>query len=139
MSTPKELERCYLCLWGIKLQSDHPMKFEAGVPSSSLILADYNTINIHVLMSRFNARGCVVPGSGNRSGKQKDVDTPQCNRGGWRYCKTYKGPGFIHEDAKSALEKAISKSDQICVGTETNVIKTAIVNVGIDSNDEDFV
>eukprot|EP00957_Ditylum_brightwellii_P135606 10340401-Ditylum_brightwellii.AAC.1 len=34
MSTPKELERSYICLWDIKLQSDHPMKFKAGVPSS---------------------------------------------------------------------------------------------------------
>eukprot|EP00957_Ditylum_brightwellii_P099828 7605798-Ditylum_brightwellii.AAC.1 len=77
MSTPKELERSCLCLWDIKLQSDHPMKFEADVPTLSLILADYNTINNHVLMSRFNTRGCVVPASGNRFGKQKDIDTPQ--------------------------------------------------------------
>eukprot|EP00957_Ditylum_brightwellii_P018696 1404595-Ditylum_brightwellii.AAC.1 len=61
MNTLKELERSYLHPWDIKLQSDHPMKFEAGVLSSSLILADYSTINNHVLMSRFNARGCVVP------------------------------------------------------------------------------
>eukprot|EP00957_Ditylum_brightwellii_P191515 14580551-Ditylum_brightwellii.AAC.1 len=60
-------------------------------------------------MSRFNARGCVVPGPGNTSSRQKDVDTPQCNRGGWRNHKTYKGPGFIHEDAKSALENTLSK------------------------------
>jgi hypothetical protein len=90
-------------------------------------------------MSRFNASGCGVPSSGNRSGKQKDVNTPQCNRGRWRDRKTYKGPGFIHEDAKSALENALSKSEQIFVGNEMDVNKTAIVNVGNDSNDEEFV
>eukprot|EP00957_Ditylum_brightwellii_P034106 2585058-Ditylum_brightwellii.AAC.1 len=84
MSTPKQLEKAYLRLWDPSIQREHPLRFEAGVPSSSLILDEYNNITNSVIMYCFQAQGCVIPGSGNGAGKWKEEGMPHCKRGGAR-------------------------------------------------------
>eukprot|EP00957_Ditylum_brightwellii_P099400 7572043-Ditylum_brightwellii.AAC.1 len=111
MSEPKQLESSHLRLSNLALQREYPLGLEAGVPSSSLVLADYNTIVNHVIMSCYNVQGCVVPCSGNRAGKHKEEGMPHGKRGRVRSRKEYDGPGFIHDNAKAALSEAVSSSE----------------------------
>eukprot|EP00957_Ditylum_brightwellii_P019142 1442783-Ditylum_brightwellii.AAC.1 len=80
MCTSKQLESAYRRLWDPILQKEHSLCLEAGVPSLSLILADSDTIVNHVIMSHYYTRGCVIPGSSNRAGKQKEEDIPSAKR-----------------------------------------------------------
>eukprot|EP00957_Ditylum_brightwellii_P179922 13705897-Ditylum_brightwellii.AAC.1 len=120
VSSPLQQDNAYLRLWGPKLQTSHPLGWETGVPSSKRIIEDMMRIPIYLILRRYRAIGCVVPGCGTRHGRRDEGIKQVASWGGHRCCKGNESR-FIHPDAEECLDLFFYQ----CESISFNQIETA--------------
>eukprot|EP00957_Ditylum_brightwellii_P041804 3165282-Ditylum_brightwellii.AAC.1 len=100
VDSPKHQDDAYMSLWDPSLQVSHSMGWRAGVPSSKHIIEDVTRIHEYSIITRFQARGCLVAGCGTCMGRRDDGIKTMGIWGGERERKTWENK-FIHPDAVS--------------------------------------
>ena len=136
VSTPRQQDSAYLCLWDPSLQLS--LGWDAGVTGSHRIVEDMAQSRDDSILKQYSVWGIVIHGCGTCRGDRNEKRDIGETRGGARSKKPF-SPAFIHEDAISAVNESLAASMNTWMGSQIICEGNDIDCGEINGHDEDDV